>query len=72
MKKADCNICKYYVWKNNDHADTDGFFNYEEAIKYATEIDADEIENYIWKDESAYQNGEPADEIISVWKKGGK
>lgn len=60
---------KYYVWKNNDHADTDGFWNYDEAYKYAKSIEADEIEKTCWKTDKAYENGEPADNFITVWKK---
>ena len=28
-------IEKYYVWKDDDHADADGFYDYDEAYKYA-------------------------------------
>lgn len=62
-------IEKYYVWKNGDHADADGFFNYEEALSYAMEINADEIEKTIWESEYAYENREPADRFEVVWRK---
>lgn len=61
-------VYKYYVWKDGDHADADGFFDYQDALDYAKEIDADEIEKYFWYDEQSYKDREPADEIVSVWK----
>ena len=63
-------VCKYYVWKDGEHADCDGFFDYLDALDFATEIDADEIEKTIWNTELAYQSREPADDFEVVWKKG--
>ena len=62
-------IEKYYVWKDNDHADADGFFDYDDAYEYAMEINADEIEVARWKDESAYEERQPADDFKTVWRK---
>lgn len=62
-------VVKYYVWKNNDHADDDGFFNFEYALKLAREIDADEIEKTIWYSEDSYENREPADKFEIAWRK---
>lgn len=61
---------KYYVWKDDEHADADGFWDYEDALEFAKEIDADEIEKTCWYSEEAYENGEPADEFVVVWKRG--
>lgn len=63
-------IEKYYVWKDNDHADADGFFDYSDALEFAKEIDADEIEKTCWYDEEAYEDGKPADEFVTIWRKG--
>ena len=62
--EIDHDIHKYYVWKDGEHADSDGFFDYEDAIEYAKEIDADEIEKTTWYSQLSYQNREPADEVI--------
>jgi len=63
-------VCKYYVWKDGEHADADGFFDYKDALNYAIENGADEIEKTIWNTELAYQSREPADNFEVVWKKG--
>lgn len=62
-------VVKYYVWKNNDHADDDGFFDFEDALELAREIDADEIEKTIWYSEDGYENREPADKFEIAWRK---
>ena len=62
-------IEKYYVWKNGNHADTDGFWNYDEAYEYVMEIEADEIELARWHGESAYEKYCPADDFKTVWKR---
>lgn len=62
-------IEKYYVWKNGNHADTDGFWNYDEAYEYAMEIEADEIELARWHEESAYEKYQPADDFKTVWRR---
>ena len=63
-------VYKYYVWKDGNHVDADGFYNYVDAVEYAKEIDADEIEKTYWLSEEAYKNREPADEFEIVWKDG--
>lgn len=62
-------IEKYYVWKNGDHADVDGFWDYDDAYEYAIEIGADEIELTRWYKESAYEGRCPADDFKTVWKR---
>ena len=62
-------ITKYYVWKNNDHADADGFWDMEEAITFAKENDCDEVEMTCWENEDSYDNREPADYFKTVWRK---
>ena len=62
-------VVKYYVWKNNNHADDDGYWNFEDALEFAKEIDADEIEKTIWYSEESYDNREPADKFEIAWRK---
>ena len=62
-------IEKYYVWKDGNHADADGFWDYGEAYEYAMEIEADEIEVARWYKESAYEGCHPADDFKTVWKR---
>ena len=62
-------IEKYYVWKDGDRADADGFFDYDEAYDWAMEIGADEIEKTMWYKESAYEGHYPADEFKTVWER---
>lgn len=62
-------IEKYYIWKDGDHADADGFWDYDEAYEYAMEIEADEIEVARWHKESAYEGHYPADDFKTVWKR---
>ena len=62
-------IEKYYVWKDGDHADADGFFDYDEAYDWAMEIQADEIELARWETEEAYESRYPATEFKTVWEK---
>ena len=62
-------IEKYYVWKDDDHADADGFYDYDEAYKYAIRANADEIEKTCWKTEEDYENGNPADYFEVVWRR---
>lgn len=61
-------MIKYYIWKNGDHADADGFFDFQDAFNYAMEIGADEIEETTWYSDEAYENGEPADKFKIVWR----
>ena len=63
---------KYYVWKDNDHADADGFFDYEDALSFAMEINADEIEKTVWYSESDYEDRKPADEFVVMWRRKGE
>ena len=62
-------IEKYYVWKDNDHADTDGFYDYDEAYECAMKVNADEIERTCWESEESYENGNPADYFEVVWRR---
>ena len=62
-------VKKYYVFKNDEHRDFDGFFDLEEAISYAMETDSDEVELTVWNSENGYQNREPADYFKTVWKR---
>ena len=62
-------IEKYYVWKDGDHADADGFWDYDEAYEYAMEIEADKIEVAMWYKESAYEGHYPADNFKTLWKR---
>lgn len=59
---------KYYVWYENDRNDC-GYDNFEDAFNEAIANGATEIELTIWYDEESYENYEPADEFITVWKK---
>ena len=61
-------MIKYYVWENNDRIcefDEDEFMD---AIKYAIEHKATDVEKTIWNTRESYNNYEPADEFIKVWQ----
>lgn len=62
-------MIKYYVWKGNDHICCDGFFDYNDALQFAIDNDADEIEETTWYSEESYENREPADAFRVVWKR---
>ena len=62
-------IKKYYVWKDGDHADVDGFFDYNDAYEWCMEINGDEIELARWEDNEIYESGGPAIEFKTVWKR---
>ena len=62
-------VVKYYVWHNDERICDDGFYNFEDAFKYAQDYDGNEIEKTVWHSEEVYQNREPADEFETVWRR---
>ena len=64
----DYEVEKYYVWSGGDHADSDGFYDFEDAYNFAMEVGADEIEKTCWHSEESYNNYEPADYFEVVWR----
>ena len=59
----------YYVFKNGEKICNGGFSEIKDAIKYAKEIDADEVEAAIWYSRNSFNNNEFADEFKIVWKR---
>ena len=62
-------VVKYYVYKNGEHADADGFFDLIDAKEHALEVGADEIEETIWEDSYDYQHNNFADRFRVVWRR---
>lgn len=62
-------MIKYYVWKDNERIAEFYEYEYTEALQFALDNKADEIEKTVWDSEEKYQNREPADEFETVWKK---
>lgn len=62
-------VVAYYVFNNGEKICNGGFSEMEEAIKYAKEIDADEVEAVIWYSRNSFNNYEFADEFKTVWKR---
>ena len=58
----------YYVFNNGEKICNGGFFELEDAIKYAKEINADEVEVAIWYSDDAFNNYELADDFETVYK----
>ena len=68
MKEHKSEVVVYYVFKNGEKICNGGFL-IEDAIKYAKEIDADEVEAAIWYSRDSYINYELADEFETVWER---
>ena len=62
-------VVVYYVFNNGEKICDGGFPEMEDAIKYAKEIDADEVEAVIWYSRDSYINYELADEFKTVWER---
>lgn len=58
----------YYVFNNGEKICNGGFFDVKDAIEYARAINANEVEAAIWNSNDDFDNGEFADEFITVWK----
>lgn len=62
-------VVKYYVWNGDERICDDGFYDFEDALKYAQEYGGNEIEKTVWYSEEAYEDREPADEFEIAWRK---
>ncbi len=61
-------ICKYNIWKEGNHVDGDLYiYNYEDALRFAKENDADEIEVGVWYSEKDFNDGMLADDYVTVY-----
>lgn len=65
-------VIVYYVFKNGEKIYNSGFFEMDDAIEYAKEINADEVEAAIWYSGDSFNNYEFADEFKTVWEKQGE